>query len=191
MIATTKSGIDIEMEVFDGRSSPPRIAVLFNSIENRTELLRAAALAGALPTLCRSFDELKQVVQNDPVGVIVCEDRVPQETFRRILDLTRQSTTPIPIVVASRTGEWEEFLLALRRGAFDYLVLPPQLHEVKRILALALRETVASNGDEKPSVVDQLSAARLLLYEFREHVGTAIGSARAALQEPSPIRYSK
>ena len=191
MKATTKSGIDIEMEAFDGRSSLPRIAILFNSVENRAELLLAVALAGALPNLCRSFDELKQVVQSDPIAVIVCEDRVPQETFRRILDLTRQSTTPIPIVVASRTGEWEEFLLALRRGAFDYLVLPPQLHEVKRILALALRETVASNGDEKPSVVDQLSAARLLLYEFREHVGTAIGSARAALQEPSPIRYSK
>jgi DNA-binding NtrC family response regulator len=42
------------------------------------------------------------------------------------------------VIIASRTGEWEEFLRVLRQGAFDYLTLPPKQEEVRRILELAM-----------------------------------------------------
>ena len=45
------------------------------------------------------------------------------------------------MIIASRTGEWEEFLRVLRQGAFDYLTLPPKQEEVRRILELAMSES--------------------------------------------------
>ena len=45
------------------------------------------------------------------------------------------------MIITSRTGEWGEFLRALRQGAFDYLVLPPRREEVSRVLELALADS--------------------------------------------------
>ena len=130
-------------------SSIPQVLVIFQSDENRAELLHAIVAAGMVPKVCNHLAEVKQF--SDDAAVIICEDQVAKEMFRKTLFEAQNRAIPIPVIVASRTGEWDEFLSALRDGAFDYLVLPPSIQEVRRLLLLAVRERSAARAAENTS----------------------------------------
>jgi DNA-binding NtrC family response regulator len=57
-----------------------------------------------------------------------------------IVKLVGQSDTKVLVIVVSRTGEWPEYLTAIRAGAFDYLAYPPIPGELQRIIQNAFRE---------------------------------------------------
>jgi DNA-binding NtrC family response regulator len=118
----------------------PSVLVVFPSDEHRILLLQAIVQAGMIPLLCESSDEAREAIKDENIQVVVCEDRLPESALGAILKQTRSRMRPIPVIVTSRTGEWEEFLRVLRMGAFDYLVLPPRQDEVRRVLKLALAE---------------------------------------------------
>ena len=59
--------------------------------------------------------------------------------YRDIVKLVCQSDTKVLVVVVSRTGEWPEYLTAIRAGAFDYLAYPPIPGELQRIIQNAIR----------------------------------------------------
>ena len=118
-----------------------RVLVLFPSVENRAQLLRAINAAGMVPRLSDSFDDGKRALDDGDVDLVICEDRVSAETIEGTSKHARSHGRPIPVIVTSRTGEWAEFLSVLQQGAFDFLPLPPRLEEVRRILRLALAET--------------------------------------------------
>jgi DNA-binding NtrC family response regulator len=118
----------------------PSVLVVFPSDQHRILLLQAIVQAGMIPLLCESSEEAREAIKDDNIQVVVCEDRLPESALGAILKQSRGRLRPIPVIVASRTGEWEEFLTALRLGAFDYLVLPPRQDEVRRVLKFALAE---------------------------------------------------
>lgn len=135
-----------------------RVLVLFPSVENRAQLLRAVNAAGMVPRLSDSFDDGKRALDVGDVDIVICEDRVSPQMIDDVLRLARDHGRRVPVIVTSRTGEWAEFLSVLGQGAFDYLALPPRLEEVKRVLNLALAEaaphdTARREGCEKPLTV--------------------------------------
>jgi DNA-binding NtrC family response regulator len=48
------------------------------------------------------------------------------------------AANPNPVVVLSRFAEWDHYLAALRAGAFDYIVCPPDPAETERIVRSAI-----------------------------------------------------
>jgi DNA-binding NtrC family response regulator len=124
-----------------------RVLVLFPSVENRAQLLRAVNAAGMVPRFGDSFEEGKRALDEGDVDLVICEDCVSGETIKETANQARRHGRPIPVVVTSRTGEWAEFLSALQQGAFDYLPLPLRLEEMRRILNLALAETADYRSD--------------------------------------------
>ncbi len=126
----------------------PNVLVVFPSDEHRILLLQAIVQAGMVPMLCESPGEVLEVIDAENIQVVVCEDLLPESALGAILKQARNRIRPIPVIVTSRTGEWEEFLTALRLGAFDYLVLPPRQDEVRRVLKLALAEGSRPNTEE-------------------------------------------
>jgi DNA-binding NtrC family response regulator len=119
---------------------PPYVLVVFPSNEHRTSLLREVANAGMVPLSCHSYEEAQEAMMRENIQVVICEDVLPENARKSILKLARSRARPIPVIVTSRTGEWAEFLTALRQGAFDYLVLPPRCDEVSRVLTFAIAE---------------------------------------------------
>lgn len=125
-----------------------RVLVLFPSVENRAQLLRAVNAAGVIPRLSDSFEEGRRALERGDVDLVICEDRMSREMIAEVFRQASERPRPIPVIVTSRTGEWAEFLSVLQQGAFDYLPLPPRLEEVRRILKLALAEV--SETIERP-----------------------------------------
>ena len=156
------------LETLEQQVRHPYILVVFPYNENLDGLLKAIAEAGRVPVVSHSFEEAQEVMKHEHIQVIICEDHLPDGALEAILRLAKHRRRPIPVIITSRTGEWEEFLMALRQGAFDYLVLPPRREEVSRVLELALADS-RHGGRDAGSVESQKSCTR----EFVSGLGEA------------------
>lgn len=162
----------------------PYVLVVFPCVENRRALLEAVVAAGKVPLLCDSFEEAQEAMEHEDIRTIVCEDDLPEKGLEVFLDLARKRTRPTPVIVASRTGGWREFLKALRQGVFDYLVLPPRLDEVRRVLGLAFVEGSRTDADETGSRKAPISEANPPVYRFDDRWGVRFGGPAPVLSRP-------
>jgi DNA-binding NtrC family response regulator len=150
----------MNLETLEQQVRHPYVLVVFPYNENLGGLLKAVAETGKVPLICHSFQEAQEVLKHEHIQVIICEDRLPDGALKDILKIAKHRKRPIPVIITSRTGEWEEFLTALRRGAFDYLALPPRLEEVSRVLELASAESRRRRGSNAESVESQQFEAK-------------------------------
>ena len=65
---------------------------------------------------------------------------LPDGRYSDLLQLQQQSAYNTPVIVVSRTGDWEEYFEALERGAHDFLAYPLIPGELQRILKAFLAE---------------------------------------------------
>jgi hypothetical protein len=119
--------------------------------------------------------------------MVVCEDLLTERALNGIVQQARNRTKPIPVIVASRTGQWEEFLKALRLGAFDYLVLPPQRDEVRRVLGLARAEVSHTGADETGSGKNPICDGDARVYRFDDRCAPLV---RGGNQTEWGVRFS-
>jgi len=166
----------------------PHVLVVFPSREHRASLLKVVTDAGMLPLLCDSPDEAREAMKSENIRVVICEDLLPPKALRAVLKQARNLTKPIPVIVASRTGEWKEFLTALRQGAFDYLVLPPRLDEVKRVLGLALAEGSRTETNDIGSGVPLISERNPPFYKLDDRWAVRFRQAAPVLSRPLLLR---
>lgn len=166
----------------------PYVLVVFPSDEHRTSLLKAVADAGMAPLFCGSLEEAREAIRSENIQVVICEDLLSEKALKVILKQARNRTRPIPVIVSSRTGEWEEFLKALRQGAFDYLVLPPRRDEVRRVLRLALAERSRTDADETKSGETPISEGDPLVYHLDDRWAVRFSEAAPVLSRPLILR---
>jgi len=119
-------------------SGTRKALVISAAEENRAALSAVLAPAGIVLTQCSSIAEARQHIRGDAFNVVFCDDCLPDGDLAVVVHEVDRLRNPIPVIAMSRTGEWDEFLEALRIGAFDYLALPPRRDEVERVLASAL-----------------------------------------------------
>jgi len=180
-------------EILEQQVRRPLVLVVFPCNENLDGMLKAVAQAGKAPLICHSLEEVQEVMKREHIQIIICEDHLPDLTLEAILKLAKHRKRPIPVIISSRTGEWEELMKALRQGAFDYLVLPPRLEEVSRILELALAESRRLRRSGTESVESQQFCARefvLRLGESKFECG-AFANAQTAGPLGRPRRCNK
>jgi DNA-binding NtrC family response regulator len=165
-----------------------RVLVVFPGEENRAALTTAIAEAGSVPLVCQSLIEAQEAMKHEIVHTILCEDQLSDRALEAILKLAKHRRRPIPVIVCSRTGEWEEFLRALRRGVFEYLVLPPQTGEVKRVLELAMAEVADSGPSAAGRVTPRDTGIEQLVCSFEDFRDNSLGQDSMLLQQVIPSR---
>lgn len=79
----------------------------------------------------------------DPIlnrfNLVLCSERA----FDHLSQFAGARRMPIPVVVASRLDDWDSYLKAMRKGAFDYVGCPPRRHEVEWVVRSILRRSMA------------------------------------------------
>jgi DNA-binding NtrC family response regulator len=163
---------------------PPYVLVVFPSDEYRASLLSAVADTGMLPLSCRSLEEAQEAMKGESVLIVVCEDLLPEMALKSILRLARNRTEPIPVIVTSRTGGWEEFLQALRLGVFDYLVLPPRRDEVSRVLGHALAEATRTEESGNSTSILPTSEGKQFVYSSDDRWDIRFADTAPVLSRP-------
>ena len=122
------------------------VLVISPSKENRTSLQSVLAASGLAPILCDSLSEGRKFLEDHDIRIVIFDDCFSDNGLQSIVEELGKRPIPVPVIAVSRTGEWHECLAALRVGAFDYMALPPQRDEVKRVLKLALGESFRRKG---------------------------------------------
>jgi DNA-binding NtrC family response regulator len=99
------------------------------------QVLRHCALAPILAT--GVADGGTALVRNE-ISIVVCNDRLEDGKYEDIVKLAVRSEAKVPVIVVSQTGDWPEYLAAMRGGAFDFLAYPPVAGDLQQTIQNAL-----------------------------------------------------
>ena len=131
--------------------------------------------------LAADFEESSRVLAQHLASMVFCEDRLPGGGFRRLLNEVKRSGTSTPVVILSRTGDWEEYLAALRLGAFDLVIPPYERVAIHTIAYNALNECRVSRGARDIEALPHLAPKSALRAAVQAAQSTAFAGPGGAL----------
>jgi DNA-binding NtrC family response regulator len=112
------------------------VLVVDSDDKNRDIAFASAVKHGETPIARFSCGEARSLLEKRRFKVVFCSDSLPDGEYGEVIKAAR----PTPVIVLSRSAEWDSYLAALQAGAFDYIACPPYQAEVDRILSFALNE---------------------------------------------------
>ena len=92
-------------------------------------------------TICASrVSECRDALAEPNISLVFCDRRLPDGVYRDVLAITRSLSRNVRLVVTSRLADWDEYLEALRYGAFELIVSPCRRSDVVWALLQSSRE---------------------------------------------------
>jgi DNA-binding NtrC family response regulator len=120
--------------------NPTQILVASSELEDRRDLAEILEKEG-YDTICVSrASECREVLETRKVALIFCDRRLTDGSYRDVVAAARLSQGKARVVVTSRLADWDEYLDALRQGAFDLIVSPCRPTDVLWTILQARRE---------------------------------------------------
>jgi len=126
--------------MLDGKS----ILIVCPEGKSRDRLVARTLDLGLQPLCLTKCSEAEDVLGRQGFHVVLCSDNLLEGDYRNVIGAAGST----PVVVLSHIAEWGPYLTALKAGAFDYIVYPPDGAEVDRILSSALNEYLRIRGKE-------------------------------------------
>ena len=124
-----------------------RALIVSASVENRKALLRILEGLPVDTFIAATIEQAQEVMSRHSMDVIFCEESLPDGSYRQFLEpATARSKR---FVVMLRTGEWDEYLEAMRLGVTDVLRCPLQPIEVELVLVGLGRDRARQDADVK------------------------------------------
>lgn len=100
------------------------VLVVSADLEGRRSVTRTLEALSVQVIPCSTLSQAEQVLSLQRPHLIFCDERLPDGGYADLLDLKDPGRIPPPIVVLARNGEWELYMDATRRGAFDVIRSP-------------------------------------------------------------------
>jgi DNA-binding NtrC family response regulator len=117
------------------------VLIVSSRTENRDVLLHIFEGLPIHTSVARTLQEARAVFSGSSIDVVFCDESLPDGSYRALLEaLAETEQRSIRFVVTLVTGEWHEYLEAMRLGATDVLRCPLQSIEVELVLIRAVRE---------------------------------------------------
>ena len=120
--------------------SLPNGLVVSSDEEVRRKLAEILGHGGLAPVLASTVAESRTALVRHEVCMILCDEFVVDGNYRTVVEVAERADTKVPVIVVSRTGDWPEYLAAIRSGAFDYVAYPPTPGELQRVIRNAFLE---------------------------------------------------
>jgi DNA-binding NtrC family response regulator len=89
---------------------------------------------------CSTLSEAEQILSVQRPTLIFCDERLPDGSYIDLFQLKQSGRIPPPVVVLTRTGEWDLYIDATRRGAFDVIRSPWCPTDIELCVIRAVRE---------------------------------------------------
>jgi DNA-binding NtrC family response regulator len=115
-------------------------------IPNRSALLH---ILGGLPLnafTVATIEQAQKVLSRQSIDVIFCEESLSDGSYRRLLETATTTNKWKRFVVMFRTGEWDEYLEAMRLGVTDVVRCPLQPVEVALVLIALVRDRAGQHA---------------------------------------------
>jgi len=118
----------------------PQILVVSSDQDHLHTLTSILQKNGWTPLHATRLSECRDLLAKQNVGLVFCERRLADGTYRDLLSAAHMPNRRVPIVVTSRLADWDEYLEALRYGAVDLIASPCKPNDVSSAIAQAQRE---------------------------------------------------
>lgn len=80
---------------------------------------------------CCTFCEAMQVLRENPPAVVLCEENLPDGTWKDVLDVLKVLRLSPPLIVTSRFADMELWVEVLHLGGYDLLAKPLTVSNVR------------------------------------------------------------
>jgi DNA-binding NtrC family response regulator len=138
-----------------------RVLVVGPETEPRCRLCSLLGELGLNPVLAATLTEAEAILSRHALGLIFCEDVLPDGSFADFLHAVERQGPPVPVVVCSDAADWGVYLEAMEHGAFDYISRPYRRMEVEWTVSSALgKEVVAPKKQKITTIAPQQSAGQ-------------------------------
>lgn len=91
-------------------------------------------------TEARDHRAAMQILDRQPVHVVIAESELPNGNWKRVLSDLRRLPNPPQLIVTSRTADDYLWAEVLNVGGYDVLPQPLERDEVERVVAAARRQ---------------------------------------------------
>jgi DNA-binding NtrC family response regulator len=120
--------------------TPTPILVASSELENRRALATILEKEGYDAICVSRASECSEVLETQKVGLIFCDRRLTDGSYRDVVVAARSSQSKAKVVVTSRLADWDEYLEALHQGAFELIASPCRPTDVLWTILQARRE---------------------------------------------------
>lgn len=100
------------------------VLVVSADLESRRSVTKTLEALSVHVIPCSTLNQAEQVLSLQRPHLIFCNERLPDGGYADLLELKDPDRIPPPIIVLTRNGEWELYMDATRRGAFDVIRSP-------------------------------------------------------------------
>ncbi|HXN29633.1 MAG TPA: hypothetical protein VN902_21085 [Candidatus Acidoferrales bacterium] len=122
---------------------PWQIVIASADMEERRALCNILKKQGLEPIVASSVRECEEILVQENVGLIFCARSLADGDYRALLIAPRHASRKTRIVIVNRLTNWDEYLDAVRLGAFDVISAPCRPTDVEWMIIQALREEYA------------------------------------------------
>jgi DNA-binding NtrC family response regulator len=112
----------------------------------RQRVVEVVRQSGTTHVVTASVREATTALMNGKYDVIISGRKLEDGSSNDLLRAARATQPGVPVVVVSRTGDWDEYIEAINRGAFDLLAADSPPSESSRIIGNALRTSSSSRA---------------------------------------------
>ena len=135
---------------------PWEIMVASSDVEGRRALSNILAKLGVDPLTSSTVRECKEIMATERVGLVFCDRLLADGNCHDLLSAAKGGRMKARVVVISSTADWDEFLEAMRLGAFDVIANPCRATDVEWMIIQALRY---ERTDSKLALKSQAASA--------------------------------
>src|SRR5271163_3681970 len=97
---------------------PWQVVIASCDVEERRAMCDILVKQGLDPIAAPTVRECEEIVSQINVGLIFCSRWLADGDYRDLLVAVRRGSRKIRIVLATRVTDWDEYLEAMRLGAF-------------------------------------------------------------------------
>lgn len=119
---------------------PWQIVIASADVEDRRAICNFLVQQELEPIAASSVHECEEIMTQENVGLIFCARSLSDGDYRDLLAAARRGKWKTRIVIATRATNWDDYLEAMRLGAFDVISAPCRPTDVEWMILQALRE---------------------------------------------------
>lgn len=119
---------------------PWQILVASSDLESRRNLMQTLSRQGLDPIGVANLGECEDIFGKEKIGLVFCDRHLADGTYRDLLERVRVHADKVRVVVTSRHPDWDEYLEAMRCGAFDVIASPCRPTDVEWMVIQAKRD---------------------------------------------------
>ncbi|SJM95659.1 sigma-54-dependent transcriptional regulator [Crenothrix polyspora] len=129
--------------------SKPRVLIIDDEPDIR-ELLEITLNRMSIETYCaENVSKAKDLLMNKSIDLCLTDMRLPDGSGLEIVDYIQIMQKPIPVAVITAHGSIDMAILAMKKGAFDFISKPVDLPALRQIISGALKISEQSLGKDR------------------------------------------